>query len=246
MSTENRRIYAIGDIHGCLGALTNRWADIHADLAARPHPSPLVIFLGDYTDRGPSSRDVLDQLITYRDQPDIETIFLFGNHDKQFLDYLQDPLVWVTDRYHWFHTPLGGAVTLASYGVANASPEDPAATHAEFVKRVPQPHIDFLKAAQLTHQLGKYLFVHAGIRPGIPLAEQDPNDLIWIRSPFLEDPGDHGHIVVHGHTVVEKVEHHGNRIAIDTGAVFGGTLSCLVLEAEDINLLQDGGLSQLR
>lgn len=238
-STQGRRIYAIGDIHGCIDELRRVQSWIAADLRKRPHPDPLVVYLGDYCDRGPDSKGVIDTLIASA-RGDIETVFLFGNHDKLFVDFLQAPNEMATERYHWLSPSLGGGETLASYGVADALSRDTLDVHAEFQAAVPPEHIAFLAAARLTHVVGSYLFVHAGIRPGVALPDQDPDDLIWIRAPFLTFAGDLGHIVVHGHTVVDRIENRGNRIGIDTGAVFGGRLSCLVLEDDSQSVLHGG------
>ncbi|MEM8658153.1 MAG: metallophosphoesterase family protein, partial [Pseudomonadota bacterium] len=225
--TDGRRIYAIGDIHGCLDALTEMMGRVHADLAANPHDAPLVVFIGDYLDRGPDSRGVVDLLLTL-EAGELPTVFLLGNHDAMLLDYLGDPAHRATHKYHWFDAALGGDKTVASYGVPGADPTKPEAVHAKVAAAVPPKHVDFINRAALHHEVGGYLFVHAGIRPYVPLQDQTREDLIWIRDPVLLDPGPHPHIVVHGHTVVPRVEHHGNRIAIDTGAVFSGVLSCIL------------------
>ncbi|MEO0913435.1 MAG: metallophosphoesterase family protein [Pseudomonadota bacterium] len=241
MNTDGRRIYAIGDVHGCLGALENRLGDIFADLAHRPHPAAEIIFVGDYTDRGPESRGTIERLLALEADARVATTFLFGNHDKQFLDYLENPSQMATPSLHWLNPRLGGNTTLASYGVANADAAEPGTSHAAFRAAVPASHIAFLQRTVLTRVIGTYLFVHAGIRPGVALAEQALTDLIWIRDPFLLDLTDHGHVVVHGHTPVRTVERLPNRIAIDTGAVFGGALSCLVLEDDKEALLTPEG-----
>ncbi len=235
--TDGRRIYVLGDIHGCIDALTGRLTDIRGDLMKRPHPDPVLICLGDYTDRGPDSRGVLDTLISLKSEDWIESHFLFGNHDKLFLDYIADPMQPGTQTLHWLDDPLGGGQTLASYGIDPARTGTVSDTHAAFAEAVPTSHLEFLRQTELSYRIGGYLFVHAGILPGVPLDKQDPNDLIWIRGPFLNSREDHGFVVVHGHTVVEWVEDHGNRIAIDTGAVFGGALACLVLEDDNKSVL---------
>ncbi|MHA3915478.1 metallophosphoesterase family protein [Halovulum sp. GXIMD14793] len=227
--TDGKRIYAIGDIHGCLDDLNRVMGDIQDDLAARPHPDPLVVFLGDYVDRGPDSRGVIAKLDALRTEA-LPTVFLRGNHDVCLLTYLQDPEALATPNLHWLDPPMGGVQTLASYGVADAQLGH--VTHKAFCDALPAAHVQFLKQTRLTHQVGSYLFVHAGIRPGVPLDQQDPQDLIWIRGEFLHHTEPHSHIVVHGHTPTDRMENHGNRIGIDTGAVFGRYLSCLVLEDE--------------
>jgi serine/threonine protein phosphatase 1 len=233
--TEGRRIYTIGDVHGCIDHLLRVEAGIMADLRARPHPDPLVVLVGDFTDRGPDSRAVIEHLVTMqRGGP--ETICLLGNHDYCFLEYWTDPLTQ-SASLHWLNRRMGGDMTLASYGVAGASEHQPERSHAAFRAAVPDRHLEFLQTLKTYHAVGDYLFVHAGIRPGIALPEQELMDLIWIRDGFLDFTGDLGTMVVHGHTVVPQVERHANRLAIDTGAVFGGPLSCVVLEGDDIGQL---------
>ncbi len=233
--TGGRRIYAIGDVHGCIDLLRRTEQEILTDLKARPHAQPLILFVGDYTDRGPDSRGVIDHLLKMQSSGP-ETICLFGNHDFCFLDYLADPHSR-SARLHWLNGRMGGDLTLASYGIAGASEYSPEASHQAFQRAVPDSHIEFLSSLPTSFRQGGYLFVHAGIRPGISLERQDLMDLIWIREGFLDSRADHGAIVVHGHTVVPQVEHAGNRIDIDTGAVFYGQLSCLVLQDTRQDLL---------
>ena len=237
--TEGQRIYAVGDIHGRLDLLTEMLARIRADLAARPHPRPLMIFLGDYVDRGPDSRGVIERLIGLG-QGDVPTAFLLGNHDRYVQAYLDDP-DWYDLTFHWLADNLGGARTLASYGVEGADPLRPAATRDAFAAAFPASHRAFLDGAALWVRRGGYVFAHAGLRPGVPLAEQDPEDLVWIREPFLTSSEDFGFKVVHGHTIVKAVEHHPNRIAVDTGAFRTGVLSCVVIEGADVALLGPEG-----
>jgi serine/threonine protein phosphatase 1 len=237
--TDGHRIYAVGDIHGRRDLLIAMIARIRADLAARPHPHPLLIFLGDYVDRGPDSRGVIDTLIGL-EEGDLPTAFLLGNHDRYVQAYLDDP-EWYDLTFHWLADPLGGAQTLASYGVAGASPARPAASREPFAAAFPDSHRAFLDSAALWVRRGGYVFVHAGIRPGIPLEKQDPEDLIWIREPFLTTTADFGFKVVHGHTIAPAVEHHRNRIAVDTGAFRTGVLSCVVLEGTSVAVLGPDG-----
>lgn len=241
--TEGQRLYAIGDLHGCLGLLQDMLARISADLAARPHPRPRVILLGDYVDRGPDSRGVIAALIALEAQ-DLPATFLLGNHDSYIQAYLHDP-DWYDRTYHWLDSAMGGAQTLASYGVSGADSDRPAATRDAFARAFPRAHAEFLARCALYHQVGGYVFVHAGIRPGVALSAQTRDDLIWIREPFLSATEDFGYKVVHGHTIVERVEHRPNRIALDTGAVKHGTLSCVVLEADAVALLERSGPRRL-
>lgn len=236
--TEGRRIYAVPDIHGHLELLDQVLARIRADLRDRPHPAPLLVFLGDYCDRGPDTRGVLARLIELRQGP-VPVVTLLGNHDSYILAYRDDP-TWFDRPLHWLHASMGGDRTLASYGVPDASEADPEATHAAFVAQFPAAHLDFLHDCQLWHRVGGYVFVHAGIRPGVGLEDQKRDDCIWIREPFLSSRDDFGFKVVHGHTIVPTPQHHSNRIALDTGAFRTGRLVCLVLEDDSLALLGDG------
>ncbi|WP_112322372.1 metallophosphoesterase family protein [Oceanibium sediminis] len=227
--TDGKRIYAIGDIHGCLGALEHVLGRIAADFSARPHPAPVTLCVGDYVDRGPDARGVLDRLLALDG-----AVLLLGNHDELFRDFLLGDLPGEMFA-SWQRGAMGGRETLASYGLnPGVSPEEARAV-------APASHLGFLQRAPRLVRIGGYVFVHAGIRPGVPLDRQDPHDLIWIREPFLSWTGPHPGIVVHGHTPVERVTHHGNRIEIDTGAVFGGPLSCLVLEGDTAMVLGSDG-----
>ena len=237
--TDGHRIYAVGDIHGRLDLLTGMLERIRADLAARPHARPFLVFLGDYVDRGPDSRGVIEALIGVGHGA-IPAAFLLGNHDRYVQLYLRDP-EWYDLTYHWLADNLGGAQTLASYGVEGASPARPGATRDPFAAAFPDSHRAFLDRAALWVRIGAYVFVHAGIRPEVPLAEQDSEDLIWIREPFLSWGGDFGFKVVHGHTIAKAVEHRPNRIAVDTGAFRTGVLSCVVLEGAGVSLLTAEG-----
>ena len=236
--TEGRRIYAVPDIHGHLELLDQVLARIRADLRDRPHPAPLLVFLGDYCDRGPDTRGVLARLIELRQGP-VPVVTLLGNHDSYILAYRDDP-TWFDRPLHWLHASMGGDRTLASYGVPDASEADPEATHAAFVAQFPAAHLDFLHDCQLWHRVGGYVFVHAGIRPGVGLEDQKRDDCIWIREPFLSWNGSCGKIVVHGHTVEDQPVVRHNRIGIDTGACWTGRLTCLVLEGTRHRFLQTG------
>lgn len=241
--TEGQRLYAIGDIHGRRDLLDGMVARVRADLRHRPHPAPRVIFLGDYIDRGPDSRGVIEALMALRHGP-LACAFLLGNHDSYIEPYLSDP-DWYDRTYHWLHPAMGGAATLASYGVPDADVGHPAATRDAFAAVMPADHRAFLRDCQIWLRVGGYVFVHAGLRPGVPLAAQERDDCIWIREPFLSSTHDFGFKVVHGHTIVPTVEHHPNRIAIDTGVAKGGPLSCLVLEGEGAALLEPEALRPL-
>jgi serine/threonine protein phosphatase 1 len=241
--TEGQRLYAIGDVHGRRDLLDATLGHVRADLARRPHDRPRVICLGDYVDRGPDSRGVVEALIALRGS-DLPAEFLLGNHDSYVEEYLARP-DWYDRTYHWLHPSMGGAATLASSGVVDASQMRPAATRDAFAAALPAEHRAFLADCRLWLRVGGYVFVHAGVRPGVAMAEQTRDDCIWIREPFLTSEEDFGFKVVHGHTIVEKVEHRANRIALDTGVAKGGPLSCLVLEGADVALLERDRLRPL-
>lgn len=238
--TGGYRIYAIGDLHGCIDDLTDMQARIAADLQTNPHLKPLVIYLGDYTDRGPNSRAVIENLMAANTTA-LPSRFLFGNHDSYIDLFLKHPDSMHGRMFHWLNPRMGGDTTLASYGVADANEQDPQTARDAFARAIPDVHRDFLRGCERAIHIGGYYFVHAGVNPGIPLAEQAEYDQIWIREPFLSSTADFGAIVVHGHSPVHQVENHGNRIAVDTGAVFGRYLSCLVLEGDAQELLTPAG-----
>jgi len=223
---EGCRAYAIGDIHGRLDLLETLLQRIEADIAARPKVRTFIIFLGDYIDRGPDSAGVVERLRTFK--PDYATpFFLSGNHEEVLLKILAGERGIFPS---WLK--FGGAECAQSYGMdvtALRRLDEPSAL--ELVRaKVPKAHREFLDHCADTFRFGDYLFVHAGIRPGIAVEEQDRADLRWIRDPFLSDAKDHGFVVVHGHTIVERVEERTNRIAIDTGAYHSGILTCLAVE----------------
>jgi serine/threonine protein phosphatase 1 len=227
------RAYAIGDIHGRLDLLQDLLAKIHAELQHHPAKKTLLVFVGDLIDRGPSSAQVLERLRTYN-REGIRTVFLLGNHEEVLLRILGGESELI-DKW----TSFGGAACLQSYGV------DPGqlahATEAEALaivrNAIPREHVRFLESFSDSCRFGDYLFVHAGIRPGIELEQQSQNDLRWIRDPFLFDASDHGCVVVHGHTISSEVENRPNRIGIDTGAYRTGVLTALAIEGADCWLL---------
>ncbi len=239
-STEGQRLYAIGDVHGRHNLLVAMLERIAADIAARPHDRPRVVMLGDYVDRGPDSRKVIETLMELEAGP-LPATFLLGNHDSYIRAYLHDP-DWFDRSYHWLHASMGGAETLASYGVAGASEGVPARTRDAFAAAFPAEHLAFLDRCALWERVGGYVFAHAGIRPGVAMEDQTRDDLIWIREPFLSSGADFGFKVVHGHTIVREVEHRANRIAVDTGAIRTEVLSCVVLEGDKVALLEAEGL----
>ena len=228
------RIYAVGDIHGRFDLLEKLGEHIRQDLADNPVDRSLEIYLGDYVDRGPDTRSVLDYLIAapgYCDQ----RICLKGNHEDILLRFLREPEV----LDHW--RDLGGLETLFSYGVQpprSTGPEAASQCRDAFERALPENHLTFLQSLPLHFGVGSYLFVHAGLRPGRPLDEQDERDLLWIRGPFLDSRKDHGHIVVHGHTPQEDYEVLPNRINIDTWAYLSGRLTCAVVEGESQRFIE--------
>jgi len=227
---EGLRIYAIGDVHGRFDLLHAIARMIEADLEASPPAAAIEIFLGDYVDRGPHSREVVEWLAEMPPLTD-ERVCLLGNHEDMMLEALADP----EGLPNWLYN--GGDATLASYG-ATPLPHSPAAIWNACIAAIPRSHQEFLSGLERTAAFGSYLFVHAGINPERPLDDQDPQDLVWIRGPFLNSSADFGRIVVHGHTPVAAPDFRENRINIDTGAVFTGCLTCLVLEGATQRLLQ--------
>ncbi|MFS4581553.1 metallophosphoesterase family protein [Phaeobacter sp. C3_T13_0] len=232
-------IYAIGDIHGQLEMLEQALDHIEADGG----PDSQVVFLGDYIDRGPNSRGVIDRLITGRTEGR-NWITVLGNHDRMFSWFLEDaprhdPHMLI--GYHWLHDRLGGIETLESYGVTIPEPARLEDVHAEALGAVPRTHVDFLQSLQAMHQTDDLVFVHAGIRPGISLEQQNENDLVWIRQPFHQHTGPHPKLIVHGHTPVDTAIHYGNRVNLDTGAGYGKPLTTAVFEGTSAWLLDSSG-----
>ncbi len=226
---NGKKIYAIGDIHGRSDMLDELLWRIKDD-AGSLYDAKLV-FLGDYVDRGPDSRGVIDRLISLAKDFD-NAVFLKGNHEALMLDFLAEP----EDLFQWLE--WGGEETLESYGV------DPVGkTHfslaEEFSRNAPSSHLEFLRSLALTHVEGDFLFVHAGIRPGVALADQDEADLLWIRKRFHNAAPDARpeYVVVHGHTPTDKPVDAGWRIGVDTGAVYGGMLTAVVLEGDSRRFL---------
>jgi serine/threonine protein phosphatase 1 len=235
------RTYAIGDIHGHIGLLREVHAWIEADMAE--YGAAPVVHIGDLVDRGPDSRGVVEYLRAGVAEGR-DWVVLKGNHDRLFTGFLND-MTWhdpaMRAELSYLHPNIGGGATLASYGVKNAADRPVAPVHAEAVAAVPQAHRDFLQACPTWYQRGEVIYVHAGIRPGVPIAEQTEDDLVWIRKGFLEDSRDHGALIVHGHTALKVPTHFGNRVDIDSSAAYGGPLTVVVLEGRAVfNLTAEG------
>lgn len=220
------RLYAIGDIHGRLDLLDRLHRLIRADAAGAPPGRRLVVHLGDYVDRGPDSRGVIDRVMV-PDLPGFAAVALLGNHDFMMRGFLDDPEEvgpgWMMN---------GAAAALESYGVEPpCAADDLARARDDLTGALPPAHRAFLEGLLPYYAEGPYVFVHAGIRPGVPLQRQSLDDLIWIREEFLDSDADHGFVVVHGHTILPAPQRRSNRIGIDTGAWRTGTLTAVALSA---------------
>jgi serine/threonine protein phosphatase 1 len=220
------RVYAIGDIHGQLDRLRALHAAIAADLNARPVAAPLLVHLGDFIDWGPDSAGVVALLAGGPPVAGVPVVNLSGDHEQMLLDALDGDGPAATD---WLHS--GGGAALASWGI------DPATPRADWAGRLPPAHLAFLRGLALRHRVGGYVFVHAGLRPGIRISEQSRQDLHYIREPFLSTDRGFGVVVVHGHTVAATPVVRANRVGLDTGAGLGGKLSCAVLEDDRIGFI---------
>jgi serine/threonine protein phosphatase 1 len=226
------RIYAVGDIHGRLDLLNELLARINTDIALRPTPRPLYVFLGDYIDRGSLSRETIDRLIEHGAKH--EAIFLKGNHELIAIRCLSDRALF--DQ--WLR--LGGLETLVSYGVPAevlAGGKSIVELQSAFHGALPQAHFRFFRDLQTSFSCGDFFFAHAGVKPGIELSHQKENDLLWIREEFLSSNHDFGKIIVHGHTPGSEIEVKPNRVNIDTGAFATGRLTCLVVEGESLSVI---------
>jgi serine/threonine protein phosphatase 1 len=230
------RAYAVGDVHGRLDLLEVLLEQIHQDADRRAAKDVLLVFLGDLIDRGPASAGVVERLRAYR-REGVRAIFLLGNHEEVLLRILGGEAGLIT-KWRWF----GGSQCLESYGVdperLEALSDD--AALAVIRDAIPPEHVEFLSSFVDTFRFGDYLFVHAGIRPGVALEEQQQSDLRWIREPFLLDDSDHGFVVVHGHTIKRRIDERPNRIGIDTGACATGVLTAIGIEGTDRWYLDTG------
>ncbi|HVW56530.1 MAG TPA: metallophosphoesterase family protein [Rhizobiaceae bacterium] len=230
---EDLRLYAVGDVHGRLDLLQAMHERIADDLQKRPAADCRIIHLGDYTDRGPDSKGVLDFLVA-RSENDSRHIALMGNHDEGLLEFLA-----TADRDGLF-AGNGGEATGRSYGVEIdfSSDEDARAGRDALLEAMPEAHIAFLSSLPRSIAFGDFFFCHAGIRPGVPLDRQDPWDLAWIRWDFLDHTGLYEKVIVHGHTPVARPDIQPNRIDIDTGAFKTGRLTALVIDGGKKTLIE--------
>ena len=225
---EGQRVYAIGDVHGCLEQLRALHAMIAQDIADRPVDQCLLIHLGDYVDRGPDCAEVVALLAAGPAVPGATVVNLMGNHEDMMIQAIGTGKA--EDGAHWMRN--GGAESLLSWRIGRNVPQIVWAT------LIPFPHQRFLRGLALSHRVGPYFFVHAGVRPGMSIDGQKKDDLLWIREPFLSFKKDLGAVVVHGHTPVREPAVRPNRIGIDTGAVLGGVLTCAILEGDRVGFLQ--------
>jgi len=237
--------YAIGDIHGHIGLLQTVHSWITKDIA-NFGPAP-VVHIGDLVDRGPDSRGVVE-FLRAGIAGGQDWVVVKGNHDRMFTKYLTN----MNDRddglradLSYLHPRIGGATTLASYGVKNAADRPLTPVYAEAVAAVPMEDRRFMEELPTSFVRGGAIFVHAGIRPGIALTQQSETDLLWIRKEFLDDPHNHGALIVHGHTAIDRPTHYGNRVNIDSSAAYGGPLSVVVIEDSAVFHLTASGRTLL-
>ena len=229
------RVYAVGDIHGRADLLDDLHGQMLADAAQAGPSNRVAVYVGDYVDRGRESRRVLDILVG-APLKGFEVVHLMGNHEDMLMGFLADP----SQGQMWMYN--GGDATLRSYGIDPSDfPQGPlglAEMRDRLVAVLPDHHRAFLAGLTLNHTIGDFLFVHAGVRPGVALDRQAPDDMIWIRDDFLESNADFGKMVVHGHSISGFVDRRANRICIDTGAFASGTLTCLVVAGSEQTILQ--------
>jgi len=236
-STGGRLVYAVGDVHGHLDALEPLILTLAEDaLASQPAERPMLIFVGDYVDRGPASAGVVERILGLMRETAFEVRTLKGNHEEALLQFLEEPSFGAT----W--ADFGGNTTLASYGVQ--PPAQRTDTEAwikaseALAEALPAEHLEFYRNLELMIEVGDYAFVHAGVRPGVPLSRQSEKDLIWIRQEFLTAPGRFEKIIVHGHTPMEEPQVLPARIGIDTGVYATGVLTAVRLDDTGPRILQ--------
>ena len=232
---DGERVYIIGDIHGRNDLLNELLAVISKDSQNSPNIKKSLIYLGDYIDRGPNSKGVIDTILSTQ-LPNVTPITLMGNHEQSMLGFLNDPEA----NSDWLK--FGGAETILSYGVSI----HPGTITAKILKEtseslnrvLPDAHRQFLLNLKESYILGDYMFVHAGIDPKRSIKKQRVQDLLWIRADFIEHSELYEKVIVHGHTIVSKTELYNNRIAIDTGAYYSGILTCLSIEGQERRIVQ--------
>jgi serine/threonine protein phosphatase 1 len=232
------RIYAVGDIHGRADLLDQLLQLIRREYEELMPARNVIVYLGDYIDRGLDSRGVIETLLS-DPLPEFESVYLKGNHEQAVFDFIRDPMFGGAWKYY------GGLETLHSYGVKDAILSDKLeafeAARDHFVELCPPEHLEFLSSLETSATYGDYFFTHAGIRPGVALGRQVEDDLLWIRDEFLSSNFDHGKVVVHGHSPEEQPVTRSNRIGVDTGAYMTGILTALVLERGKQRFLQTDG-----
>jgi len=243
-SADGRLIYAVGDIHGRYDLVIDLMARISRDRAQSPQRQAVLVFCGDYVDRGPDSAKVVEAMIWLSGQPGFETRFLLGNHEAAFMAFLTDP----TRGESWMR--YGGDETLVSYGIEPPRQIDGSRglemARDALLAHIPPSHLRFLRELETIVEVGDYAMVHAGIRPGVPLGEQEDTDLIWIREDFIGHPGPFEKIIVHGHTWVDDQPRLlSHRIGIDTGAWRTGVLTAVRIEDGDVRMIQARGRSEI-
>lgn len=236
-TTDGRLIYAIGDVHGRMDALDVLLRTIVQDAReTAPGTRPVLVFLGDYVDRGPASKEVVNLIIALSKEAAFEVRALKGNHEEALLQFLEEPEFGST----W--ADYGGLTTLASYGVTppvgRTDAEAWVVASQALAEAMPSEHLDFYNQLELMVEIGGYAFVHAGVRPGVPLAHQSAHDLMWIRQEFLSAPGRFEKIIVHGHTPMEEPQMTKARIGVDTGVYATGVLTAVRLDEKGATFLQ--------
>ena len=242
---DGQCIYAIGDIHGRFDLLEQLIEQIEADVVNLPDDTVVsIVFLGDYIDRGLRSREVIDYFLSDR-LDKFHTVYLMGYHEEALLRFLHD----ASFGAQWAR--YGGGETLFSYGfqppnkrgTLNSHDEMATATDAwtmlwnEFRAKLPKEHLEFYQSLATYYEAGDYLFVHAGLRPGIELEQQTVRDMLWIREEFLDDDEHFPHVIVHGHTPQEEIQRDNRRIGLDTGAFLSGRLSAAKLFEDQVDFL---------
>ncbi len=238
---HGKRVYAIGDIHGHVDTLARMHDLIEADMKERPVDDATILYVGDYIDRGPDSKGVIDLLVERElYAPQFRHVFLLGNHeDAMYNEFMAEPQGHRQDWLQW-----GGAEAVESYGVEidKSKAYGPQAERiaAELKEALPLIHHEFFKNLKLYYEVDDYLFVHAGIRPGVPIEKQTKQDLTFTREPFMSFEGHHPQRVVHGHTATrtQKIDIRPNRINVDTHHYGGGPLTCAVIEGEDVRVIE--------